>query len=137
MATKLKLKEFYPSEHDEQCVVVSWAAEMVQWKKYPELALLYAVPNGVRYAGSDKQRAQWAAKMKAEGLKAGCPDLCLPIPRHSFGALYIEMKSTDPSASTTDLQEWWIDQLTIAGNHACVCRGAKEAINKLVWYLTL
>jgi len=43
---KLKLTEYAPSEHDEQSIVIAWADELAQWKRFPELELLYAIPNG-------------------------------------------------------------------------------------------
>ena len=75
----------HPTEHQEQCAVVQWAA--LQHGRYPELALLYAIPN----AGAGAQRGQ-AGKMKAEGVKPGVPDLCLPVRRGKCSGLYIEMK---------------------------------------------
>ena len=52
--------------------------------------LLYAIGNG-RY----RTKAE-AGKLKAEGLKAGMPDLCLPVANRYRGenALFLEMKST-------------------------------------------
>ena len=132
---KLKLTEWAPSEHEEQSVVVEWAGEMVRWKKYPELAGLFAIPNGVKYSGDYRNRAQWAAKMRAEGLRAGFPDLCLPIARRGFNSLFIEMKSLRKGAVETEEQVEWIRWLNDHGNHAVVCKGAKVAIEKLLWYV--
>jgi hypothetical protein len=134
---KLKLTEFVPTEHQEQSIVISWADELAQWKRFPELSLLYAIPNGgYALAGDVSRRSAAAAKLRSEGLRAGFPDLCLPVARRGFWALYIEMKSTRKGADVSLEQTQWIESLNKAGNHAVVCYGHKEAQDKLLWYLT-
>ena len=71
-------------EHDEQVTVIEWAD--THSKKFPELAWLFAIPNG-----GHRSKAQ-AGKLKAEGVRKGVADLCLPVARHGYNALYIEMK---------------------------------------------
>ena len=60
-------------EHEEQVKVFTWA----RWAEAarPELALLFAVPNGGR---RDKVTA---GRLKAEGVKAGVLDIWLPVAR--------------------------------------------------------
>ena len=78
------------TEHDEQVAVFEWAELMAE--RYPALNLLYAVPNGARTSMSVAKR------LKAEGLRRGVPDICLPVSSHydeydqTYHALYIEMK---------------------------------------------
>lgn len=67
-----------------------WAGEK---EPIPELKWLYAVPNG------GQRDARVAAGLKAEGVKAGVHDLMLPVPRHGFHGLYIEMKKPGGRAS--------------------------------------
>lgn len=69
-----------PTEAQEQMTLFSWAA--MQSGKYPELNLLYHVPNG-----GSRHKAE-AGRLRAEGVKAGVPDLCLPVgvAGRSFGA---------------------------------------------------
>jgi hypothetical protein len=114
-------------EHDEQAAVITWATVMSG--AYPELALLYAIPNGAALAG--KHRA-WR-KLEAEGAKSGVPDLCLPVARHGYHGLYIELKfgSNKPS----DKQAAWLDRLTEQGYLAVACWGADEAIETIGDYL--
>lgn len=57
-----------PTESVEQQCLFRWAA--FQSGRFPELALLYHVPNG----GSRKKAE--AGRFRAEGVKAGVPDLC-------------------------------------------------------------
>lgn len=115
------------NEHDEQCLLFRWA-ELHQ-RKYPELACMFAVPN----AGKRSIRA--AAYMKAEGLKSGVPDVCLPIPRGNYAGLWIEMKvgRNKPSAN----QQAWIKRLKAQGHHCAVCYSFEEAKVLVEWYLNL
>lgn len=62
------------SEATEQERVINWATFYA--KDFPELALLHHIPNG----GSRNQLE--AANLKRQGVKAGVPDLCLPVPRN-------------------------------------------------------
>lgn len=57
-----------PSEHDAQVAIFTWAR--MSETRLPALQLLFAVPNGARVSIGH------ARKLKAEGLKAGVPDIC-------------------------------------------------------------
>ena len=72
------------SEHDEQSAIFEWAALMQG--AYPELGLLFAIPNG------GKRDKATAGKLKAEGVKAGVPDMCLPVSNGKYHGLFIELK---------------------------------------------
>lgn len=78
-----KSKMPVPTEAQEQMTLFSWAA--MQSGKYPELNLLYHVPNG-----GSRHKAE-AGRLRAEGVKAGVPDLCLPVARGQYHGLYIEL----------------------------------------------
>ena len=54
--------------------------------EYPQLRLLLAIPNG------GLRNKITAAKLKAQGVKAGVPDLFLPVARGRYHGLWIEMK---------------------------------------------
>lgn len=112
-------------EDTEQMNVISWA----NWNsnKYPELKLLFHVPNG------GKRNAQEAARFKTMGVKAGVPDLCLPVPRGGYAGLYIEMKYG--KNKTTDKQDEWIHDLSAQGYFVKVCWGAEQAIDILEVYM--
>lgn len=58
-------------EASEQAALMLWA--QMHLAKYPQLRLLYHIPNG----GS--RNAAEAASLKRQGVKAGVPDLCLPV----------------------------------------------------------
>ena len=126
------------SEHAEQCVVIDWASRAVNY--YPELEWLFAVPNGAKlpWTRNKKSGNRWSPEaqwQKAEGLKPGVSDLCLPYPKGIYHSLYIEMKFG--SNKPTEPQQQFIEAMNKAGNLALVCYGAEEAINALEHYLRL
>jgi hypothetical protein len=112
-------------EHQHQKAVIQWAN--IQIGRYPELGLLFAIPNG----GARDPRT--GAKLKAEGVKAGVPDLCLPVARGGFHALYLELKQGKNKA--TPEQFWWLESLRAQGNAAFVVVGWEEATTRLGDYL--
>ena len=75
---------YIPLEAEEQAALFQWAE--YQSGKYPELALMYHVPNG-----GSRNKAE-AANLKRQGVKSGVPDVCLPVPRGNSHGAYIELK---------------------------------------------
>lgn len=73
------------------------------------------------------------AHLKKQGLRAGFPDLCLPIPKGGYGALYIEMKSQ--TGKPTKEQREWVQRLRDLGNCAYICKGADSAIALIDRYM--
>lgn len=112
------------SEHWHQCELIQWARA----SGIPELDLLYAIPNGARTA------IKTAVKLKAEGLKRGIPDLCLPVARGGYHALYVEMKALKGSLSKD--QKLVIGGLIEQGNRVVVCKGWEAAKTTILDYLT-
>lgn len=114
-----------PSEHTQQALLISWA-DLVKGQ-YPELQLLFAIPNG----GARSARA--GAMLKREGVKAGVPDLCLPVARRIWHSLYIELKAGDGRLS--EKQKDWVEALSQQGNLVAVAYSFEEAKGILVDYL--
>lgn len=114
------------SEASEQALVFQWAEWMRQ--KYPELWMLYHVPNG----GS--RNPIEAVHLKAQGVKSGVPDICLPVPRGGYHGLYIEMKRREKFHVSKEQKEW-ILALIKQGYKARVCLGAEDAIMEITKYL--
>lgn len=114
------------SESAEQQVLFRWARMMSG--KHPELELLYHIPN------EGKRSYKTGARMKAEGLKGGVPDICLPVARDGHHGLYIELKRIKNSRVTEE-QLKWLENLARQGYVAAVCRGADEAIDLITRYL--
>ena len=125
-------------EHDEQTALFQWAAMMES--QIPELANLFAIPNG-----GHRHKAV-AAKLKAEGVKAGVPDIFLAVPREGtwdacglgpctlpHAGLFIELKAG--KNKTTESQDEWIERLSKAGYRVAVCYGFEEAKAEILDYL--
>lgn len=121
-----KSKMPVPTEAQEQMTLFSWAA--MQSGKYPELNLLYHVPNG-----GSRHKAE-AGRLRAEGVKAGVPDLCLPVARGQYHGLYIELKR-QRGGRISEEQARWIDGLLKQGYAAAICKGWQEAANVITDYL--
>ncbi len=114
------------SEHDQQVSIFQWADMMSE--KHFELDLLFAIPNG-----GFRHKAT-ARRLKAEGVKSGVPDMCLPVPRSGFNGLYIELKKKSNSSVPAN-QKWWLKMLSKQGYFTIVCRGEEEAKKAIVDYL--
>lgn len=113
------------SEHDEQVAVFQWA--QMNAHLWPCLSRMFAIPNG------GKRTKGTAIKLKAEGVKAGVPDIFLPWPTSGWCGLWIEMKYG--SNKTTEQQREWLTWLKLNGYQTAVCWGAKEAIRVIENYL--
>ncbi len=121
------LKE--PTEHESQKAVVEAWAFMCTSYGLPEFAL-YAVPNG------GKRHIKTASNLKAEGVRAGIPDLFLAAksPRDTEArGLYLEMKRKPNSPSRE--QALVIEYLRRAGYHCVIAWSAAEAITAIQAYL--
>ena len=115
-------------EADEQISLMNWAK--YQMGKYPELRMLHHVPNG-GYRNQIEAR-----NLKLQGVKAGVPDLVLPVARGGYFGLYIELKA-DKNCKTSKNQELWIDDLRKEGYYADVCYGFEHAVRVIEKYLSM
>ena len=118
------------TEHAEQVAVIDWC--MMNLRQYPELDLLFAVPNGAMLGGGKIGAIRMNA-LKAEGLRPGVPDLFLPVARHMCHGLFIEMKTS--SGRLSENQTEYIAAVEKQGYFCAVCHGADEAIETLEWYM--
>ncbi len=114
-------------EHRAQVAVVTWAT--LARAEFPELALLFAIPNG------GHRNVIVAKKLKAEGVRAGVPDLMLPVARGGHHGLFIEMKARTnrPSAEQLEL----MNRLVLEGYRCAVCYSSQDAEDILRHYLRL
>ncbi|RZA16269.1 MAG: VRR-NUC domain-containing protein [Proteobacteria bacterium] len=95
-------------------------------------ALIYHVPNG------GHRHKLVAIKLKGQGVKAGVPDLVLPMARGGYFGLYLEFKATAPNdAAVSASQHAWIRRLNEQGYLAIVCRGHFDAMEQIRAYLQL
>lgn len=104
-------------EHNEQVLLFQLLnAHSVE---YPDLAKAFAIPNG------GQRHVLVAAKLKAEGVKAGSPDICLPVPRGGFHGFWGEMKAGRNGLTTR--QQLRFNQLSEDG-YLCVVQWSAEAM---------
>lgn len=105
------------TEHVEQREFVSWFR-----KTFPAVRIL-AIPNG-----SQRSRTT-GARLKAEGVVAGVPDLLVPA-----WSLWIEMKRADGGSVSTQQKDWH-RYLESIDHTVLVCAGflqAKEKVEELL-----
>lgn len=114
------------SEEYEQMCLFTWAEACSA--AHPELALLHAIPNGGKRSISE------AARMKKAGVKAGVPDMFLPVAREGCHGLYIELKRRD-GGRVSHRQVEWINALTRQGYKAALCLGWDAAREEIQRYL--
>jgi hypothetical protein len=118
--------ERVPLEAVEQTLLFQWAR--LQSGKYPELELMYHVPNG-----GSRNRVE-AARLKGQGVRAGVPDICLPVARGSKHGLYIELKRTK-GGRVSEEQTGWIEALEAQGYAVAICKGWEAASETILKYL--
>lgn len=104
------MKEYIPSEHEEQVAFVQWFR-----RKYAPVRM-FAIPNGGFRTRST------AARLKSEGVMRGIPDLFIPK-----WSLWIEMKRTKGGRLSPD-QVNWKNYLEEIGHTVLVAYGAQNAM---------
>lgn len=118
------------TEHAHQAALFAWAA--LERRNYPQLQLMFAIPN-------QRSGVVAGARFKAEGVRAGIPDIFLPATRVSrpggilTAGLWIELKK--PGGIVAKEQIWWQNALNEAGYLAVVCYGWEEAKETILTYL--
>lgn len=112
-------------EHNEQVALMQW------WRiahgVYPESAL-FAIPNG------GARDPVGGARLKAEGVRAGVPDLFLAIPSDDSHGLWIELKKRK-GGKVSNAQSEMMGMLTDQGYAVRVCHGWIEARTAILEYL--
>ena len=102
------------SEHLQQVRLVSWFR-----RSYPGVRI-FAIPNG-----GGRSMAQ-GASLKAEGVQAGVPDLCVPA-----WLLWIEMKR-EARGVVSPVQRDWIQYLESIGHRVIVGNGFEDAKRQIL-----
>ena len=113
------------SESHEQCSLFSWW----NWtsSRWPD-AVMFAIPNG------GWRSLRTAARLKAEGVLAGVPDIFLAAPRGSSHGLFIETKRVH-GGPVSKAQRLVMARLEAAGYACRVCKGFAEAREAVEGYL--
>lgn len=111
-------KSFIPYEYDDQRTVFIWAALQIQEKRSIELCFLFDVstPNAARRSFALMQ------SMETPYLPIA-PDICVPVPRGGYGALYIELKHESAKRRKEGADEDFLEALRTAGNVALTVYG--------------
>lgn len=112
-------------ESGQQEALFSWADYNVQ--RMPELEYLHHVPNG------GKRDKATAMALKRQGVKAGVPDIVLPVARAGYHGLYIELK--EGKNRTTEKQRAWLKFLRQQGHYTAVCYNWQLAAELVERYL--
>lgn len=117
------------TEYDHQKNVFKWAEQLSIRERFPDLKLLHHIKNETK-GGVEQVKID-----KANGVKKGVPDLCLPSAHGKYHGLYIEMKAEKGRLSPE--QKWWLAELDKQGFATAVCYGWQQATEVLEWYLNL
>lgn len=93
----------------------------------PRYACIFAVPMG------GKRDAITGARMKAEGARAGVPDVFVAVPAQGCHGLFLEFKIEGGRLS--EKQKLWKERLHDQGYGVSVVYSYEEALNVLAAYL--
>lgn len=110
-------------EHNLQIACIGWFR-----LQYPSL-LIYAIPNG------GQRNKIVAAKLKAEGVVPGVPDIHIPLPNRDYHGLYIELKvkPNKPTAGQVSVMRMLED----CGYKCVVCYDVESFIQEVNNYLDI
>ena len=119
-------------EHNEQVEYFKWVDGKIAAGN-DLYRCIAAVPNGTFTTLAN------AARMKAEGLRSGFPDIIIAVPRVQadgtvFGGLYIEMKAPGEGI-VSENQMAWLSVLAHAGNQVAICDNWRDAAEVTETYL--
>ena len=117
-------EEVWGKEDQHQQAYTDWAR--YNRNIYPELDLYHHIPNGGR---RDKKTA---ARLKAQGVKAGVPDIFIPAAKDGYCGLYIELKVDGNYAD--EEQNNFLNAVTAQGYFACIAYGWKAAAHATEQY---
>lgn len=115
-----------PTEHQEQVALVRWSR--LSESAHPELRLLIAIPNG------GARSTVTGARLKAEGVRPGVPDLFFAHPSASgHHGLWIEMKRAS-SGRLSPEQRAFLRDIRAAGYCAVIAYTWIEAARIICQY---
>ncbi len=114
-----------PTEAVEQEALFRWAV-----LQPPEsgIRLMMHIPNGGYRKPSE------AARFRALGVRAGVPDIFLPVARGGYHGLWIELKRRRGGRVSGE-QAGWIDALKKQGYACAVCHGWEAAVAVIQGYM--
>lgn len=107
--------------------IVDFAGYSMSYDNRPLTDWLFHVPNG------GKRQAREAARLKAQGVKAGVNDLVLPIAVGGYGGLWIELKWGKNQLTMAQLD--FHQRLREGGQQVVTCWTLAEAVRAISDYL--
>lgn len=113
------------TEHAHQSALFCWLATQIG--QYPEVKWIYAIPNG------GLRGAIAGNRLKAEGVKSGISDICLPFARQGYHGFYLEMKK--PKGKESPEQKAFGAFLASQGYLYTMCDDWEKARDAITWYL--
>jgi len=114
-----------PSESSIQQAYFQWVR--IKERSDYRYEAIYAIPNaGLR-------TKQNGSRMKAEGMKAGIPDIFISVPISNYAGLYIELKKEGGKLSQT--QKSMLGLFNRLGYKTLVCYSLKELIEATEKYM--
>ena len=125
MKSKMK-RPPVPTEYAEQAALFQRA--QLYARQYPELRWLNSSLNGVKLTIGQ------AVKAKKAGMRAGYPDIFLPVKRGLYSGLFIELKRVRGGKVEPEQLEWRAFLISQGYEHF-ICRGADEAWKVILGYL--
>ena len=117
----MKKKVAKATETEEQITVIEYCD-------------LHQIP--IYHIANEGKRTRYAGDLlKQMGMRAGFPDLCVPIPKGKYHGFYIEMKSASGKATKDQIR--WLKCLKNNDYATAICYSSTEAIDKIEKYLRL
>jgi len=114
-----------PTEHKEQTLFYKWC--LANSETYPDLNAIFAIPNG------GNRDAITGRHLKDEGVRAGVPDMFLPVARGNWHGLFIEMKKRSGGRVSKE-QLTWASVLNGLGYLTIIAKGFQEAREHVIKY---
>jgi len=115
-------------ERDEQIALFHWAKLYKTHWGEPLDNYMFAIPNG------GTRNIREAVSLKAQGVKAGVPDIFIAIPVGLYNGMFIELKRIK-NWSLSVKQSKWIERLKEVGYKCVVANGFDRATEMIKEYL--
>lgn len=114
------------TEHELQVLIIAECA--IRANQDSRWGLIFAIPNG------GHRDIRVATRLKAEGVRAGVPDLFLPVPARGLHGLWLEIKIGRNRQTIQQVR--WADNLKLMGyGYIVVYDDAAFAIRVIEHYL--
>jgi len=111
----------------------------MQWARVTRLRGIIVADFLIANANGGKRNVREAARLKAQGVKAGVSDLFLALPANGMCGLWIELKApataTSKAGKPSQAQIEWLEGMSQVGYGARLCYGWEAARITIQEYL--